>query len=252
VSWSLSCEAFFYALFPGISGALARWSRRRRTAFVAAVLAACSTAAIVVSFVANGRYDTAGYMFPPIRLGEFVLGIALGLALREGWVPRLRPMLAWGATAVAIGAALGAGALRGWPVPRGLADVLTVGPLALVLLAYAGRDLTGRASSMARPWAVYLGKLSFAFYLVHQLLLDLVMKTLVPLHERSSAAVAWRSGIGLALSLLAAMAVHHGVEMPCQRLLTRRRRSAGKHPATVLPVAYPDETRARELARVAS
>jgi len=195
----------------------------------------------------NWPLQTPGYRFPPIRLGEFGLGIALGLALREGWVPRLRPMLAWGATAVAIGAALGAGALRGWPVPRGLADVLTVGPLALVLLAYAGRDLTGRASSMARPWAVYLGKLSFAFYLVHQLLLDLVMKTMLPLHDRTAGGVAWRSAIALVLSLLAAMALHHGVELRCQRLLTRRRTRA-----PVVPVPYPDETRARELARVAS
>src|SRR4051812_17569602 len=247
VSWSLSCEAFFYALFPGISAALSRCSRRRRTAAVVVGLSVCSTVAVVCSFAANGRYDTAGYMSPPVRLGEFVLGIALGLALREGWVPRVRTTPAWAATAVAVCLALAAGALRGWPVPRGLADVLTVGPLALVLLAYAGRDLTGRASMMARPWAVYLGKLSFAFYLVHQVLLDLVMKTLLPLHERTSAGLAWRSGIGLVLSLLAAMAVHHGVELPCQRLLTSRRSRA-----RVLPVPYPDETRARELARVAS
>ena len=247
VSWSLSCEAFFYALFPGISRTLAGMSRRRRTAAVAGVLALCSTAAVAGSFAAHGRFDTAGYMSPPVRVGEFVLGVALGLTLREGWVPRVRPALAWAATTLAICLALGVGALRGWPVPRGLADVLTVGPLALVLLAYAGRDLTGRTSLMARPWAVYLGKLSFAFYLVHQLLLDLVMKTLLPLHERTSAGLAWRSGIGLALSLLAAMALHHGVELPCQRLLTRRRSSA-----RVLPVPYPDETSSRELARVAS
>ena len=247
VSWSLSCEAFFYALFPGLSRTLARWPRRRRNLAVAALLSVCSSAAVACSFLAGGRYDTAGYMSPPVRVGEFALGLALGLALREGWVPRVRPAVAWVATTAAVAVALGVGALRGWPVPRGFADVLTVGPLALVLLAYTGRDLTGRRSIMARPWAVYLGKLSFAFYLVHQLLLDLVMKSLLPLHERTSAGIAWRSGIGLVLSMLAAMAVHHGVELPCQRLLTRRR---GR--AQVLPVPYPDETRARELARVAS
>jgi len=74
-----------------------------------------------------------------------------------------------------------------------------------------------------------------------------VMKTLLPLHERTAAALAWRSGVGLALSLLGALLVHHGVELPCQRLLTRRRTRT--HAA---PAPYPDETRARELARVAS
>jgi len=216
-------------------------------AAVATVLAVCSTVAIVSSFAANGRFDTAGYMSPPVRSGEFVLGIAIGLALREGWVPRVRPLHAWLATATAAALALWVGVLCDWPVPRGLGDVLTVGPLSLVIVAYAGRDLTGRRSMMARPWAVYLGKLSFAFYLVHQLLLDLVMKTLLPLHERTSAAVVWRSGVALVLSLLAAMAVHHGVELRCQRLLTRRRT-----PGRVVPVPYPEETRAGDLARVAS
>ena len=248
VSWSLSCEAFFYALFPGLTRLLSTWSRRRRVLFVAFVLATCSSLALLGSFAAHGRYDTAAYMSPAVRAGEFVLGLALGLALREGWVPRVRVGAAWAATAAAVVVALAVGALRGWPVPRGFADVVAVGPLALVLVAYAGRDLTGRATWMARPWAVYLGQLSFAFYLVHQLVLDLVMKQLLPLSDPSVVDIVWRAGIGLALSVLAAMAVHHGVELRAQRLLTRRRAS-GK-PAQVVP--YPDEMRSADLARAAS
>jgi peptidoglycan/LPS O-acetylase OafA/YrhL len=101
VSWSLSCEAFFYALFPVLSTMLSRWSRRRRTAFVTAVLTVCSSAAIACSFVAGGRYDVPAYENPLVRVGEFVLGVALGLALREGWVPRVRLGWAWTSAAAA-------------------------------------------------------------------------------------------------------------------------------------------------------
>src|SRR5947209_10148896 len=54
VSWSPSCEAFFYAVFPGLTRALSRRSRRGRIAFVAVVLGACSTAAVCGSFLAGG------------------------------------------------------------------------------------------------------------------------------------------------------------------------------------------------------
>ena len=248
VSWSLSCEAFFYALFPGLFPLISRWDRRRRTAFVAVVLGTTSTVAVLVSLVvAGGRYDTAGYMSPPVRVGEFVLGVTVGMALREGWVPRVRPSTAWAATAAAVGTSLMIGAARGWPVPRGVADVLSVGPLTLVLVAYAGRDLTGRRSLLARPWAVYLGQLSFAFYLVHQLVLDLLLKDVIPFTDAAVSSALWRLAVGLGVSVLAAMAVHHGVELPAQRLLTRRRR-----PTSSTAVPYPDEPRTAELARAAS
>src|SRR5438309_5804134 len=64
VSWSLSCEAFFYAVFPGLTSLLSRWSSGRRIAFVAVVLGACSTAAVCGSFLAGGRYDTPLYENP--------------------------------------------------------------------------------------------------------------------------------------------------------------------------------------------
>jgi peptidoglycan/LPS O-acetylase OafA/YrhL len=238
VSWSLSCEAFFYALFPWLMPLLGR--RRRRVVVVGVLLTACSTAAVVFSFVLGGRYDVPAYMNPMVRVGEFALGVALGHALREGWVPRIRVATAWSATAAAAGVALLLGMMRGWPVPRGAADVLALGPFALVLMAYAGKDLTGRGSWLSRPWAVYLGQLSFAFYLVHQLVMDFVLQRLVPMPTATVPAALGRTAICLVLAVLAAMAVHHGIELPGQRLLSRRRRATW--PSTVV-VPYPDEAR---------
>jgi len=240
VSWSLSCEAFFYALFPWLLPMLSRRGRVGRWIAIAGMLAVCSAAAITFSFAWGGRFDTPAYMNPLVRAGEFALGVGLGLALRDGWVPRLRLSVAWSASLVAAVVALVAGAAIGWPVPRGFADVVFIGPFALVLMAYAGRDLIGRRTWLSHRWAVYLGQLSFAFYLVHQLVLDLVLKRILPLPDRSFVSLTSRASVALLLSILAAMVVHHGVELPCQRLLTAKRR---RQPMRVvsLPAAYPDE-----------
>jgi len=67
--------------------------------------------------------------------------------------------------------------------------------------------------------------------------LDLVMKQLVPMDHRTALAVLARTPLALALSILAAMALHHFVELPGQRLLTRR---ASRRRQADVP-AYPDE-----------
>lgn len=247
VSWSLSCEAFFYALFPWLTPMLARVSTTGRRALVGGILAGCAAIAIAGSFAWGGRYDVPLYENPIVRVGEFALGVVLGLALRDGWVPRVRRRTAWSAAAVAAAAALALGWARGWPVPRGAADVLAIGPLALVLLAYAGRDLRGRESWLGRSVMVYLGQLSFAFYLVHQLVMDTVLKRVAPLTDGSVAGAMWRTALAFGLSAVAAAALHHFVELPGQRLLARRR----GHRAEVLPMPYPEpQSRARVAAGV--
>lgn len=244
VSWSLSCEAFFYALFPWLMPMLSRRGRVGRWIAIAGMLCVCSAAAIAFSFAWGGRFDTPAYMNPVVRAGEFALGVGLGLALRDGWVPRIRLGLAWSSALAAAIAALVAGWAIGWPVPRGFADVVFIGPFALVLMAYAGRDLTGRSTWLSQRWAVYLGQLSFAFYLVHQLVLDLVLKRILPLPDRGVISLTSRASVALLLSIVAAMVVHHGVELPCQRLLTSRRRRVPM-PVVALPAAYPTEPSAQ-------
>ena len=244
VSWSLSCEAFFYALFPWFTPMLARLSTVKRRAVVGGILASVAAIAVVGSFAWDGRYDVPLYENPLVRVGEFALGVQLGLALRDGWVPRVRRRTAWSAAAVAATAALALGWIRGWPVPRGMADVLAIGPLALVLLAYAGRDLRGRESWMGRRAMVYLGQLSFAFYLVHQLVMDTVLKRVAPLTDGSIAGAMWRTALVFGLSVVAAAALHHFIELPGQRLLARRR---GQR-AQVVPLPYPEQQPAARVA----
>src|SRR5688500_11327609 len=75
-SWSLSTEAFFYLAFPAIAVALAAM-RRLRVAAIAAVAGSSVLGLVIGSAVQHSQLDTWTYLFPPVRLGEFVLGMTL-------------------------------------------------------------------------------------------------------------------------------------------------------------------------------
>ena len=98
---------------------------------------------VAVTYQNQGRYDDAEAAY---KRAAAILEKALGAN---------HPLVA---TAVA----LVAGLAVGWPVPRGFADGVFIGPFALVLMAYAGRDVIGRSTWLSRRWAVYLGQISFA------------------------------------------------------------------------------------------
>ena len=64
------------------------------------------------------------------------------------------------------------------------------------------------------PWVRHLGVLSYAFYLVHSLVLAL-LKTHLPVSKL------WQGIIAFVLSLVVATLMHHVIEKPCARLKKR-------------------------------
>jgi peptidoglycan/LPS O-acetylase OafA/YrhL len=104
----------------------------------------------------------------------------------------------------------------------------TVVPLALLVAAVAAADVAGARSPWRSAWAVRLGELSFAFYLVHQLVLRLLVRVFGTGHPPAA-------GIGIAvlalgLALAGSWLLHEGVENPALRLLLRRRSQPGRTP----------------------
>ena len=210
-SWSLSDEAFFYVLLPLVLPFLLR----RRTLVAVAMAGAwfVATGAIVVygSHIGSS-WEYIDFTFPVVRSGEFFVGVAAALALRRGI--RLPAGIGLAAVGVSVLAVMVA---PGWtPLPDVLLDPLF---LAVIVLA-AQRDLAGRRGMFTRSAAVYAGGISYAFYLVHQFAIVEVKADL-------------GTGVGVALlslavAILAAAAVHHGVERPGRRLLmtSRARRQA--------------------------
>jgi peptidoglycan/LPS O-acetylase OafA/YrhL len=163
VLWSLSCEAFFYLLFPLLIGPLRRLGSRAIGGLLAAVLAtAIGWPVLLHPDSGSGVRYWLMYLFPPTRLLEFVAGILLAVLVSRGALSRI-PLLP--VTLVAAGVYL----LAGW-APMYLQPVaLMLLPWVLVIAAAAQRELTG--GSAAPGWLVRLGIWSYAFYLFHQLIL---------------------------------------------------------------------------------
>jgi len=163
-SWSLVCEAFFYALFPLLVLLMARRSVPALYA-IAWVAVVTSLALAFVGALPGSPVDV--YSFPAARLPEFVVGMAVALLVRRG---------AWAGPglAVTIGMWVGAYAIS-CNLSQGLMpSALTLGPSALLIAALARRDLTGKASLLGGRLLVRLGEISFAFYLTQLLVIHAV------------------------------------------------------------------------------
>jgi peptidoglycan/LPS O-acetylase OafA/YrhL len=214
VSWSLSGEAFFYLCFPLLLAGL----RRLRPGGLWAVCAALAgfVLALAVALVPLDRPAALwiGYLFPPVRMAEFTIGIAVALLMRQGaW---RGPGLRWSLLLVVPAAAVSL--LAPFPVNQ---HALTLVPVTLVVAAAARADLQGVPTIWARPFMVYLGELSFAFYLVHYLVFVAFERLgLLPHHAHPLVAVLAAVSV-FSYSVGAAMAVYHGVELPALRLLRR-------------------------------
>ncbi|MGY2067495.1 acyltransferase family protein [Blastococcus sp. SYSU DS0619] len=221
VSWSLSCEAFFYAVTPFLLRAAVRRSTRGVWAWVAVAGASVLVVSAVVVATAPG-WDQRIWVSPWYSIVSFLGGTAVALTLERRAVrwPSLRVA---GAVAIAVLAAL---VLGSWEAswPRSIATFLALPAVLVFLGAAASHDLSGRPSWLSRPGMVRLGEWSFALYLVHPLVMHALLRGwgLPVLH--GPAAVAGLLGF-LAVAVLAAAVAYHALERPAERVLRGRRRA---------------------------
>lgn len=174
VAWSLSCEALFYFSFPFVIKLINRirperlWSWTILTAV--AMISIPSFAALLPSgqvFLPMGFTDWElwfAYYFPPVQLLTFVFGILMAKIVLTG--QRL-PLGFGGATALAVGAYFVT------PVfgPVYMFTAVSVVPLGLLIAAAAVADTERRPTFLGNKVMVWLGDISFAFYMWHFLVL---------------------------------------------------------------------------------
>ena len=206
VAWSLSCEAFFYALFPLAIVLL----RDRPLPVLAAVAAGCTAVVLALATLdptASDLQQWAGSVFPVARLPEFVLGVVAACAVRRGW----RPPLGLGTVVALTAAALVLVVL----VPAGPAQAAcTVVPFALLVPALALADVDGRRTGLRSAWLVRLGEWSFALYLCHQILFNVADELLADPALRLAAGL-----LLVPLSVAVSGVLHVLVERPAERRL---------------------------------
>jgi peptidoglycan/LPS O-acetylase OafA/YrhL len=164
--WSLSTEAFFYAVFPLAGASL--WKLRDRLVFPAAfLLYSAGNVAIVLLF--RDRFDRQDY-FPLPHLYVFLLGILLAkVFVRIGHIPSQARHLQQWAPAMLILAVLAILLIpiTGLDKQEALLQHGLLAPVfAVAILGFAsGSPLVTKLFS--RPWLVLLGEASYALYLIH-------------------------------------------------------------------------------------
>ncbi|TDY22568.1 peptidoglycan/LPS O-acetylase OafA/YrhL [Paraburkholderia sp. BL6665CI2N2] len=223
VSWSISDEAFFYAMLPLLLLDLRRTVLRKLAGFAAI------TASIL--YLARNAQDPtltwANYVFPLTRLLEFFVGVA-AFHLYGQLGPRIRRLSMRSATLLEIGAAIatlasmhfcmealslpGAYSLLGKAFPGWFGSsgsCLIFGALILILACEAGK----LSWLLARPPLVYLGNISFALYMIHQIIVRVLLENPALLTH----APTWIDYLGyICAALLGAEAIHRFVENPAR------------------------------------
>lgn len=221
VTWSLSCELFFYATFPFIIRPISRLGRRQlaiigAATFLFLAIPPCVAAAVNVN---PGMQYWIFYIFPPYRFGEFLIGVLLARAVRLGFSDVQRRHVVAGAICAALSlCAVAVVATETQSEPFISLFLVPVFGFLLVAGALRHRRTTARQSPRL---LVKLGEWSFALYLLHQLFFRATLST-------AFGPQGLAGPLGLVVFVAAAIALAGVccalIERPCLRLLTRRSR----------------------------
>jgi len=173
VSWSLSCEALFYFCFPFLLKLINKVRPERLWFWT--ILSAASVISIpsFAMLLPDGPMFPPGitswqlwfgYHLPPVAMLQFVFGIFLAKVVLTG---RRLPLRLGGAVALAVGAYFVSPLFP--PVYQ--FNAVMVVPLGLLIAAAATADINGKPTFLGSKLMVWLGEISFAFYLWHDLVL---------------------------------------------------------------------------------
>lgn len=235
VSWSLACEAFFYAMLPLFLPRLLD-VQKRRTSLPLVALLALALAGIGSLLASQSNFlDVVVYANPLFRSAEFLLGVLLALAVKEvakSWGAAeaeskklALTLLAYGSflltlVAVYLVARLGLEqTISGYLLAPVFA--LLIGAFALKdLAAHYGQQTLGPLRQGLQKVLVYLGEISFAFYLSHELII-VNMKNLIPAHGGGLVGYL-AAGLCLLLALAVSSLAHHLIEKPARRKILER------------------------------
>lgn len=222
-SWSLSAEAFFYALFPLLI-VVAAWGVGRLRMLAAVTTAFLVGGAVLVPLVLPEM--TWGFLLgvnPAYRVGEFVLGIVLALLVERRAIPHISFRWALFMLAVSyIGLAGAAWTLNWGTLPAFVPAIVMLPGFILLIAAAAQRNIVGQSNRMlSHRVMIKLGEVSFALYLVHALVIHAAIALIEPL---GFAAWEWTLMVYplLVASVALAWALHVYVEVPAESFIRRK------------------------------
>ena len=247
-SWSLSNEAFFYFVFPWlVTGGAVAFGRKFVAFIVAGIVALAGLSLVPTSVLSESSIKCLIQTNPLVRLFDFMTGMACGflyLIRCQRFADSTDPSTnssskrfrtpGFAVPAIHIGALLGAVIFflainrsvgeRGFLYTHGLnvrntwLSVSATAPaFAITIFAYAWRT-SWVSRFFGSRLMVYLGEISFAFYLIHQAILTVLSRQTL---ADSPNAIGWLVVSALFLSLAAAMLLYHLVELPSRAGMIR-------------------------------
>jgi len=228
IAWSLSAEAFFYFCFPFLIVALRKLAPNRLWPLAIGLMAAVWLVPLAAHLVPSQPHSMVGpvsapaywfvYIFPVTRLIEFGLGMVLARIVQEGrWVRiGVRPLLALLAVGYVLPALVPS-------LPWSYHQVaVTVVPVALLIPAVAAIDLRGGWSPLRGRTAVWLGQISYAFFLLHGRIMEVLRGWLGGAPWSTHIAIAVTVFV-LVVTVAAAGLLHTYVEQPIRRRFSKPR-----------------------------
>jgi peptidoglycan/LPS O-acetylase OafA/YrhL len=205
VSWSISVEAFFYAIFP--------FACRRFMPFLLVLLGFFMDVGLPGAWYPSIQqaFPNFFYFNPVGRLLEFAFGIVCYRAWFHIKVPPLVSAVAQIAAVVLLFVLIPASSA----MPENYRNALLVWPFGAVIVSFA---LDGPAARLlGLKGFVILGEASFAFYMIHHMLFRMIDGRLALLHAGGLVA----GILAFSFAVIAAIGIHYGFERPARAILSR-------------------------------
>ncbi|RAX03063.1 MULTISPECIES: acyltransferase family protein [unclassified Photorhabdus] len=220
VSWSLSCEMLFYLTFPFWYKLIKKLQNNNLwwvAIFVILLIMAIPLIANLLPKTQLLPWRNAPiysywftYLFPLTRMLEFILGILLSQLVKNGdwvWHEKTYTIILF---------------LIGYSVSLYMPELYryaatTIVPIAILIASFAVADLRGKNTLLKCKIMILLGEMSFAFYLVHRLVLMYGHKFLGEKRSFDTVESILLLLIAALISLILASLLYYFIEKPAMK-----------------------------------
>ncbi|HEV2700312.1 MAG TPA: acyltransferase [Steroidobacteraceae bacterium] len=216
VSWTLSCELFFYLIAPWLFSRMLRESSVKR---LLAAIAACYLYLLAFALLAarahSSRTSDLLFYWPPPHLLEFSLGALGAMLIRRGWRFQSIPLSIASMIIPIIYCTLTPGLAKADAVML----LLFIPGAFLLIISLACREIGQGASILTKKRLVFLGEASYALYMTHAIFLGMFTYALVHVFSISYLSPFWgelTTAIYLCLAVGISALAHRHFEVPAK------------------------------------